>query len=105
MAGLRGKDREFWEMVKDWEVIVLMETWIYKERWKLWRKRLPRRYKWGIQMAGRKCKKGRVIGKMVMRVKKVLLERGVEIEVRKEGIISSLVKVWEEIESGGSIRN
>lgn len=55
-------------------------------------------------MAGKKCKTGRVIGGMVIRVKKVLLKRGVEIAVRKEGIISSLVKVWEEIESGGSIR-
>lgn len=91
-------------MVEDWEVIVLMETWMDEKRWKLWRKRLPRRYKWSIQMAGRKCKKGRVIGGMVMGVKKVLLKRGVEIAVKKEGIISSLVKVWEEIESGGSIR-
>lgn len=43
-------------------------------------------------MAGRKCKKGRAIGEMVMRVKKGLMERSVGIELRKEEIILGLVK-------------
>lgn len=28
MAGLKGKNREFCETVKEWEVIVLTQTWI-----------------------------------------------------------------------------
>lgn len=43
-------------------------------------------------MAGRKCKKGRAIEEMVMRVKKGLMERGVGIELKKERILLGLVK-------------
>lgn len=28
VAGLKNKDREFWGKLKDWEVIVLIETWL-----------------------------------------------------------------------------
>lgn len=27
VAGLANKDREFWEGLKNWEVMVLVETW------------------------------------------------------------------------------
>lgn len=28
VAGLRNKDREFWERIKQWDVMVFIETWI-----------------------------------------------------------------------------
>lgn len=28
VAGLENKDREFWESLKEWDVIFLSETWI-----------------------------------------------------------------------------
>jgi len=28
IAGMRNKDKEFWNRIGDWDVIVLMETWV-----------------------------------------------------------------------------
>jgi len=31
VAGLKNKDREFWKNLEEWEVLVLMETWIERK--------------------------------------------------------------------------
>lgn len=59
VAGLRNKDREFWRRLREWEVIILMETWVKKKGWKKIRRRLPDGYVWKTQAAKRKYKKGR----------------------------------------------
>jgi len=28
VAGLRSKDRDFWESLKGWDIIILLETWV-----------------------------------------------------------------------------
>lgn len=28
VVGLMNKDKEFWRMLKEWQVIVLLETWV-----------------------------------------------------------------------------
>ena len=33
VAGVENKDREFWKTLEDWEVLVLMETWIKEKNW------------------------------------------------------------------------
>jgi len=45
---LGNKDREFWEKIKEWDVIIMMETWIDKKRWKKLRGKLPKDYIWKI---------------------------------------------------------
>lgn len=65
MAELGNKDKDFWEAIRKLKVIVLMETWLEKKGWKLWKKKLPRGYR-KIQFAERRNRKRRAIGKMAM---------------------------------------
>jgi len=74
MVGLGNKDRDFWNKLKEWEVIVLVETWVERKGWENVRWRLSKGYIWGMQWAERKYKKGRARGGMIMGVKKELRE-------------------------------
>lgn len=49
MAGLCNKDRDFWDGLKEWDVIVLSETWIKSDGWNRWREKLPRGFIWARQ--------------------------------------------------------
>lgn len=44
VAGIRGKDREFWRELEEWNVMVLMETWVEEKGWKKIKNRLPKRF-------------------------------------------------------------
>lgn len=72
MAGLRNKDTDLWERIKEWEVIIMMETWMDEKGWKVWKGILPRGYSCVIQYAERKSKKGRAMGRMVMGIRNEL---------------------------------
>lgn len=54
VAGLLGKDRKFWERIKDWNVIVVSETWIDERGWEKIKDRIPKGYNWKVQFAGKK---------------------------------------------------
>lgn len=49
VAGLRNKDKEFWNGLRRWEVMVMVETWVERKRWKRIKGKLPKGYKWRIQ--------------------------------------------------------
>ncbi|EZA62843.1 hypothetical protein X777_01158 [Ooceraea biroi] len=66
VAGLGNKDKDFWDGIKDWDVMVFSETWVEKKEWVKIKEKLPAGYKWEIQMARRENRKGRVMGGMVM---------------------------------------
>ncbi|XP_067206638.1 uncharacterized protein [Linepithema humile] len=76
--------------------MVLVETWMDRKGWKKIRERLSQGYEWGVQLAKRKCKKGRGIGGMVMGIKKELWEKGSRIEVKREGMIVGRVNTGRE---------
>src|SRR5436190_21216591 len=38
IAGIKNKDKGFWEEIKEWDVMILMETWLDNEGWKKLRK-------------------------------------------------------------------
>jgi len=88
---LRNKDVEFWKGLKRWDVIVMVETWIDKKGWIGIMGRLPRGYKWGMQWATRKNKKGRTMGDMV--IKKELFEKEKKIMTENEEMIVGNVKL------------
>lgn len=69
VAGLGNKDKEFWKGLAEWNVIVLLETWVEEKGWMKVKRFLPREYVWGIQLAKRKSKKGRAIGGMVIGIR------------------------------------
>lgn len=50
-------------------------------------RKLSEGYKWGIQGATRKGKKGRAIGEMLMGIRRDLIEKGKEINVEDEGVV------------------
>lgn len=54
VAGLGNKDKEFWKRLKEWDVMVLMETWIEEKGWNKIRRKLPEGYKWGGDAKGDK---------------------------------------------------
>lgn len=70
IAGMGGKDKEFWESLKVWDVIVLSKIWIEKNTWESIKDRLPEGYKWKMQEAKREYKRGRTKGDMILEVLK-----------------------------------
>lgn len=62
MAGLRNKDKDFWARLKDWDVIMMCETWICSEGWERVKERLPKDFSWKVQWTRRESRKGRAMG-------------------------------------------
>lgn len=92
VAGLGSKDKDFWEGMKEWDVLVMSETWVHKKRWVKIREWLPREYEWTAQMAKRKNRKGRAMGGMIMGIRRELMEEGVKMETEKEELMVGRVK-------------
>ncbi|KYN29057.1 hypothetical protein ALC57_01521, partial [Trachymyrmex cornetzi] len=94
VAGLENKDREFWDRLKSWDAMVLMETWVEEKRGKFLKERLPEGYirVWRVQDAKRKNKKGRAIRGMLMGIKKELYERE-EGKKEVEGFLTRMMKI------------
>lgn len=57
VAGIERKEKEFWEELKEWDIMVLTETWLEEKGWGNIKKRLPKGYEWGVQHGKRKGKK------------------------------------------------
>jgi len=57
VAGLGNKDRDFWESLKKWDVMILIETWTEEKGWGKIKERFPRGYVWRMQGAKRKKKR------------------------------------------------
>lgn len=85
VAGLRNKDKEFWEGVREWNVMVFSETWVEEKDWGRVKGKLPKGYVWRVQGVRKKNKKGRAIGGMVMGIRKGMWEKEEVQEV--EGVI------------------
>lgn len=54
---------------------------------------MPRGYRWGVQFAEKRNRKGRAMGGMVMEVREEAMEKGENIEVGEEGIITGRIKI------------
>lgn len=44
VAGVGNKDREFWQRIKRWDVIVMSETWLEEKVWEKLKDRLPKEF-------------------------------------------------------------
>lgn len=86
VAGLGNKDKEFWKRLKEWDVMVLMETWVKEKGWNKIRRKLEG-YKWGMQGTTRKGKRRRAVSGMLMGIRRDLIEEGMEINVEDEGVV------------------
>jgi len=88
MWGVRGKD-EFWERIKEWDVIGLVETWVVKEEWKRWKEKVPGEFGWSIQGARKEGRRGRAKGGIWMGIRRGL-EGGEGVE--EEGLMVKEIK-------------
>jgi hypothetical protein len=46
VAGLSKKRDEFWDYVRQFDIVGLVETWVEERSWKKIGKSLPKEYKW-----------------------------------------------------------
>ncbi|EZA49488.1 hypothetical protein X777_12282 [Ooceraea biroi] len=58
VAGLHNKDECFWKSLKEWDVMVLSETWVEGRGWQKLKSKLPKGYVWAMQEARRKKRVG-----------------------------------------------
>ena len=78
VAGLKRKEEDFWEFLKDFDIIGLTETWVDGREWEKLKEKMPEGWKWRCQPASKECRKGRA----------------------KEGIITGMRVELEEIDIG-----
>ncbi|KMQ82353.1 hypothetical protein RF55_23264, partial [Lasius niger] len=83
---------EFWERLREWDIIILMETWLEERGWERIRGRLPIGFRWEAQHAKKKSKKGRAMGGMVMGIR-VGIEIAVLRREKGEGVMERVVKM------------
>lgn len=79
--------------MEEWDIIVLSETWMDEKAWKRIRGRLPEGYRWGVQNAKRKNRKGRAIGGMIMGIREEIMATGEEIEEKGEGMMVGKARI------------
>lgn len=97
VAGVENKDRDFWQRIKEWEIVILMETWVEEKYWGRVKERLPKKFKWKTQMAKRRNRKERARGGMLIGVKKnIKVEEEEEEGEEEEGRIVCRVSRGEE---------
>lgn len=70
VPGLENKNVDFWKKIARWDVVV--EMWIEKKGWEQIKHRLPRGYRWSMQLARKKNEKGKAMRRRLMGVKKEL---------------------------------
>jgi hypothetical protein len=80
VAGLRKRGDEFWDYVRQFEVVGLVETWVEGQSWEKVEKTLPKEYKWEGQWAKRERKRGRAAGGIITGVK-----LGIEEKQKEKG--------------------
>ncbi|XP_018405647.1 PREDICTED: golgin subfamily A member 6-like protein 6 [Cyphomyrmex costatus] len=75
VAGLKKKERDFWEYIGGFDIIGLTETWVEENEWENLKERMPEGWRWRQQSASRDCKKGRAKGGIITGVRTELEEK------------------------------
>jgi len=96
VAGLLNKDKEFWRGLEEWDVMCLCETWVDRKKWDNIRYRMPKGFRWKVQWAGRKNRRGRAMGGMLMGIRADFIVEEVGKGKEEEGIITAKVRMGEE---------
>ncbi|KMQ86341.1 hypothetical protein RF55_14685, partial [Lasius niger] len=86
VAGLKRKDREFWNFIESFDIIGLSETWIEERGWEIIKRSLSKRFSWKCQYAIREKKKGRAKGGIITGIRKGLDEISGEEVIDVNGI-------------------
>ena len=70
IVGLGRKDEDFWEYIKEKDIMFLMETWVQENNWEKMARKLPKEFEWKAQHAERTKTRERGSGGMVVGVRK-----------------------------------
>ncbi|XP_066582662.1 golgin subfamily A member 6-like protein 22 [Prorops nasuta] len=93
VAGVTNKEEDFWNKVKEWDVVGMVETWVEEKGWKGIKGKLPRGYKWWMQKEWKEEKKGRAKGGIIIGVRKEMEGRIKGGEEDEEGIMEVEVRI------------
>ncbi|GLV46087.1 hypothetical protein CBL_05172 [Carabus blaptoides fortunei] len=74
VAGIKNKDRDFWDMVNKHDILGFTETWSEEKEWDKWKKKLPNTFAWKSKHVSRVKKKGRAKGGIITGIKHHLQE-------------------------------
>lgn len=92
-----SKDKEFWEGMKEWDIVILTERWLDEKRWENMKEKIPKEYSWKVQTAIGKNKKGRTSGGMLLELRKEIEEIKEEKRMEAEkGRIKCKKRIGEE---------
>ncbi|CAD6223128.1 GSCOCG00005406001-RA-CDS, partial [Cotesia congregata] len=75
---VRNKEEDFWVGIREWDVVVLIETWVNRKKWTEIRESWKKGFKWQIQEAKLPKGRGRAKGGILVGVKE-------GIEIRNKG--------------------
>lgn len=78
---LGDKNKDFWECLRKWGIMVLSDTWVDEKGGRY----VPRRYVWEVQFAKRRKRRRRAINGMVFGMRKGFNREGDGIRCRKGG--------------------
>jgi len=93
VAGIKNKDRDFWDYLEKFAVIGLCETWIEEKEWGSLKLRLSKRFVWKCQYVVRVKKKGRAKGGIITGIRKGTEEINVEETKAINGIQERRVRL------------
>lgn len=85
ITGVRGKDEDFWERIKEWDVVGLVEMWLESKDWEGMKRNMLVDCSWWMQGARKEGRKGRAAGGIIMGIKRGL-EGKAEV-VEEEGLV------------------
>lgn len=74
VAGINQKEESFWEYIRTFDVVGMMETWVEEKDWSRTEKRLPEGFRWKSQAAVREKRKGRAKGGIITGVRQEIEE-------------------------------
>lgn len=108
VAGLYNKDKEFWEYIREFDVVSLSETWVEEKGKKGLLEILPKEFKWEVIPAERVNRKGRAKGGFVIGIKGSLIKgKNLEIKEINKGLIRTDIeskrdkmRIWSVYNSG-----
>lgn len=73
--GIAKKEDSFWEYIRNFDVVGMLETWVEEKSWRKIEKKLPDEFRWKYQGAIREKGKGRARGGIITGVRKEIKEK------------------------------
>ncbi|XP_077270175.1 uncharacterized protein LOC143901623 [Temnothorax americanus] len=97
VAGLKKKDRDFWEYIEEFDIIGLCETWVEEKEWERMKRNMSKKFVCICQYAFREKCKGRAKGGIITGIRKEIEEIDIKETVFVNGMQERRLRVEGEI--------